>query len=152
VTDDNDSTPEISLPEAEGEAPVKKKSVIDIDAKISEKMAAAQTDAMVIQETVSVLGREWDLVNPSNDFNNLRAANFQDNPDALIQLMLDLVHPDQRQDFFKTMKSTIAMPTEILLEIFTAMTEAVGDRPTKRSSPSRRGRVTPRSSKSSTAS
>lgn len=125
--------------------------VVDIDAMIAAKLAA-NVDKIEVVAVLTVFGVEWNLVEPTNAYTSLHMASIEDNPAALASFMQDLVHPDQRSQFRRTLMATPGLDSDVMLTVLNAMTEAVGKGQQERSVPSPATSSTRRGSRKSTAS
>lgn len=112
-----------------------------IAADLEEAQAAIEVAGEII-----LFGREWRLIDPGNGYNLMRMSTGDGT--ALLDVMIDMVHPEERADFEKAFRSAPVMPPKVVISLFTAMSEKVTARPTKQPSRSRTGRTTPRSSRS----
>lgn len=122
-------------------------SVIDLDAQFLGSFEPKE----VTYVTVRLFGQEWRVSEAQNFFIQIQASNFAKNPSSIADLLLDMLHPDDRANFERALVNVPQMDAEALMKIFTALTEAVAARPTKRPSASRSGPSTARSTTPSPA-
>lgn len=136
----------LDIPEA-APAEAVTRSVVDLDALFAEKIAADESELEIVG-VVKLFGVEWNLVTPANSFTILRGGRMDEDPAVIAEVLVGLVHEDQRSAFTRALGRVKVLKTEMLLAILNAMYEVIAERPTQPSTPSGRGRTARRSAKS----
>lgn len=102
-------------------------NIIDLDALIRDKQAAAAAETPVV--TIRLFDRDWRLY---ADLNSYVALGFDSgDPSAMRTFIDNLVHEDERDEFKKVASEQRGITPEVLGEIVRGFVEAAADRPTK---------------------
>jgi hypothetical protein len=104
-----------------------KKSVFDLDALIAPDVEAARKAQK--WNKVKLFDREWRITTEPNVFAAL-AGSYGD-VEALVSMVKNIVHPEEREDFHKELLMRDYINAEVLMKILTGLIEAAAERPTK---------------------
>lgn len=105
-------------------------TTVDLDAQLADAFAAAEKKRKY--NKVKLFGREWRVTTEPNTYAAL-AGSYGD-VEALVTMLTNIVHPDERQDFHKALLSFENLDADVLMEILNGLVEVAGERPTKSSS------------------
>lgn len=107
----------------------------DLDALLADDIAA------VVKATkwnkIKLFDRNWRVTTEPNVFASL-AGSYGD-VEALVSIIRNIVHPDERDDFHKALLSKDGINAEVLMKLLNYLIETAAERPTK--SPSGSSRV-----------
>jgi len=106
----------------------------DIDALIADDLAKAIKATKY--NPVTAFGTQWRVTTEPNVFAAL-AGSFGD-IEALVSMIRNIIHPDEREDFQKALLNAEGMTADVLMKLLTGLIEAAGERPTKSPSGSSR--------------
>jgi len=121
---------------------------VDLDTQYGPRLAKQQKAQTYV--SVKLFGREWRVVTQQNVFTAL--AGGGGDPQAILSLISNIVHPDERDDFRMTLMKQEGMDAPILLDILNSLTEVAAERPTSSPAGSSGGRrVTPAKRRTSAA-
>jgi len=120
---------DFDIPEDVDDAGEELAPLFNIDDLIAAKLAKAN-EAVIVVARIELFGITWNLIESANALHSFHMSNYGKEPMAIINYMLSLVHPTQRDLFATTLEQQAALPVEIILDIFNAMMEAVANRPT----------------------
>jgi hypothetical protein len=112
-------------------------STVDLDAQLSDLIADAAKKRKY--NKVKLFGKEWRVTTEPNTYAAL-AGSFGD-IEALVAMITNIVHPDEREDFHKTLLQAEDLNADILMQILNGLVEVAGERPTKSSSGSSRSQA-----------
>jgi hypothetical protein len=100
---------------------------IDLDALIADDIAKA------IKATkwnkVTLFGETWRITTEPNVFAAL-AGSYGD-IEALVSMIKNIVHPDEREAFHKALLSSEGITADVLMKLLSGLVEAAAERPTK---------------------
>jgi hypothetical protein len=109
-------------------------NIIDLDALLAPDIAAALKAAK--WNKIKLFGAEWRITTEPNVFAAL-AGSYGDIP-ALVSILTNIVHPDERTDFHRAMLSADGITADVLMKLINGIVEAAAERPTKSPSGSSR--------------
>ena len=107
--------------------PAKKSTAFDLDALIAPDVEAARKAQK--WNRVKLFDQEWRITTEPNVFAAL-AGSYGD-VEALVSMVKNIVHPDEREDFHKALLERDYMNADVLMKILTGLVEAAAERPTK---------------------
>jgi hypothetical protein len=108
---------------------------IDLDALLADDIST------VVKNTkwnkIKLFDRTWRITTEPNVFASL-AGSYGD-VEALVSIITNLPHPDEREEFHKALLGADGINAEVLMKLLNYLIEAAAERPTK--SPSASSRV-----------
>lgn len=122
-------------------------SILDLDALIADDLAAAKKNEK--WNKIKLFEREWRVTTQPNAFAAV-AGSFGD-AQALVSLVVDLIHPDEQVEFRNTVIKMRNLNNEVLMTIINGLLEAASEHPTKSPSGSSRASATTRGAKPKSA-
>lgn len=124
-------------------------TVTDLDALLADDIAKAVKATK--WNKITLFDREWRITTEPNVFAAL-AGSYGD-IEALVSMIGNIVHPDEREDFHKALLSAEGITADVLMKLLNGLVEAAAERPTKSPSGSSGGsRKTPVAKRKSAAS
>jgi hypothetical protein len=121
--------------------------VVDLDAELAELFSDAAKK--VEYKKVKLFGREWRAQTSMNVYTAMAGA--EGDAKALVSLLSNVVHPDEREDFRTALMNVDGMDAELLMTILGKLTEVAAERPTKSSAGSSGGQTRVRTKPQSSA-
>jgi hypothetical protein len=109
-------------------------SIIDLDAQLAGDIAEALKTRK--WNKIKLFGAEWRITTEPNVFAAL-AGSYGDIP-ALVSILTNIVHPDERTAFHQAMLDADGINAEVLMKLINLIVEAAAERPTKSPSASSR--------------
>jgi hypothetical protein len=109
-------------------------NIIDLDAQLAGDIAEALKARK--WNKIKLFGQEWRITTEPNVFAAL-AGSYGDIP-ALVSILTNVVHPDERTDFHRAMLDADGINAEVLMKLINGIVEASAERPTKSPSGSSR--------------
>lgn len=106
----------------------------DLDALLADDIAKAVKSAQ--WNRITLFGRTWRITTEPNVFATL-AGSYGD-VEALVSMIQNVVHPDERDDFHKALLTAEGISAEVLMKLLNLIIEAAAERPTKSPSVSSR--------------
>jgi len=137
----------VITPDAVDSVAPSKRPMIDMDEMMKADLEKA-TAALEVEASMRIFGTEVRVIQPSNSFNLIAMSRADTDPGVLGQIMVDMVHPDDRVAFLTAVQHQPVLSADMLLMLLNNMMEAVGLRPTGPSPdslPTQRGRKSARS-------
>ena len=107
--------------------PAAKNKPFDLDALIADDLEKALKSQK--WNKVKLFDQEWRITTEPNVFAAL-AGSYGD-IEALVSMIKNIVHPDEREDFHKAILQHEGINAEVLMKILTGLVEAAAERPTK---------------------
>jgi len=104
-----------------------KKAAFDIDSLIAPDVAALRKAQK--WNVVILFDQDWRITTEPNVFAAL-AGSYGD-IEALVSMIKNIVHPDERDDFHKALLDRDYINADVLMKILGGLVEAAAERPTK---------------------
>jgi hypothetical protein len=99
---------------------------VDLDALLADDIAA------VIKATkwnkIKLFDKTWRITTEPNVFASL-AGSYGD-VEALVSIIKNVVHPDEREEFHRTLLGADGINAEVLMKLLNHLVEAAAERPT----------------------
>lgn len=108
---------------------------LDLDALLADDIAAAVKSTK--WNTITLFKRKWRITTEPNVFAAL-AGSYGD-VEALVSMIINIVHPEERDDFHKALLSAEGINADVLMKLLNGLVEAAAERPTKSPSASSEG-------------
>lgn len=123
-------------------------SVTDLDALLADDIAKAVKATKF--NMITLFGKKWRITTEPNVFAAL-AGSYGD-VQALVSMIVNIVHPEEREEFHKALLSAQGINADVLMKLLNGLVEAAAERPTKSPSGSSGGsRTTPVAKRKSAA-
>jgi len=107
---------------------------VDLDALLADDFAAVVKSTKWIK--IKLFDRQWRVTTNPNVFATL-AGSYGD-VEALVSMIKNIVHPDERDDFHKALLDKDGINAEVLMKLLNHLIETASERPTKSPSGSSR--------------
>ena len=102
-------------------------SPIDLDALLADNIAASVKATK--WNRIKLFDRTWRITTEPNVFAAL-AGSYGD-VEALVSMIKNIVHPDEREDFHRALLAKDGINAEVLMKLLNGLIEAAAERPTK---------------------
>lgn len=102
--------------------------IVDLDAELG-----ITGEEPIHTKKIKLLGAEWTIICDLNSFAMAQIAGGD--ASGLSTFLINLVHPDEREDFVKVMSGAKGLDGERLGKLLTKLIEVAGERPTNGPSP-----------------